>query len=34
MNLTWSLLDDIKTKQLKWYECVQRIEEKRVPKKC
>ena len=32
MNLTWSLLDDIKTKQLQWYGRVQRIEEKRVPK--
>ena len=28
-----SLLDDIKTKQLKWYGHVQRMEEGRLPKK-
>jgi len=28
-----SLLDDIKMKQLKWYGCVQRMEEGRLPKK-
>ena len=32
MNLTRSLLDDIKTKQLQWYGHVQRIEEGRLPK--
>ena len=32
MNVTWSLLDDIKTKQLKQYGRVQRIEKKRVTK--
>jgi len=33
MNVTRSLLDDIKTKQLKWCRHVQRMEEGRVPKK-
>jgi hypothetical protein len=33
MNLTRSLLDDINTKQLKWYGYVQRMEEGRLPKK-
>ena len=33
MNVTRSLLDDIKTKQLKWYGHVQRMEEGRLPKK-
>ena len=33
MNVTRSLLDDIKTKQLKWYGRVQRMEEERLPKK-
>jgi len=33
MNATRSLLDDIKTKQLKWYGHVQRMEEGRLPKK-
>jgi hypothetical protein len=33
MNVTRSLLEDIKTKQLKWYGHVQRMEERRVPKK-
>ena len=32
MNVTRSLLDDINTKQLKWYEHVQRMEEGRLPK--
>ena len=32
MNVTRSLLDDIKTKQLQWYGRVQRMEEGRVPK--
>ena len=32
MNVTRSLLDDIKTKQLQWYEHVQRMEEGRLPK--
>ena len=32
MNLTKSLLDDIKTQQLKWYGHVQRMEEGRLPK--
>jgi hypothetical protein len=32
MNVTRSLLDDIKTKQLKWYGHVQRMEEGRLPK--
>ena len=31
MNVTRSLLDDIKTKQLQWYGHVQRIEEGRLP---
>jgi hypothetical protein len=31
MNVTRSLLDDINTKQLKWYGYVQRIEERRLP---
>ena len=29
MNVTRSVLDDIKTKQLQWYEYVQRMEEGR-----
>ena len=33
LNVTRSLLDDIKTKQLKWYGHVQRMEEGRLPKK-
>jgi len=33
MNVTWSLLDDIKTKQRKRYGNVQRMEEGRLPKK-
>ena len=33
MNVTRSLLDDIKTKQLKWYGHVQGMEEGRLPKK-
>ena len=33
MNVTRSLLDEIKTKQLKWYGHVQRMEEGRLPKK-
>jgi hypothetical protein len=33
MNVTRSLLDDTKTKQLKWYGHVQRMEEGRLPKK-
>ena len=33
MNLTRSLLEDIKTKQLKWYGNVQRMEEGRLRKK-
>jgi len=32
MNVTRSLLDDIKTKQLQWYGHVQRMEERRLPK--
>jgi hypothetical protein len=32
MNVTRSLLDDIKIKQLQWYGHVQRMEEKRLPK--
>ena len=32
MNVTRSVLDDIKTKQLQWYGHVQRMEEGRVPK--
>jgi len=32
MNLAWSLLDDINTKQLQLYGHVQRIEERRLPK--
>jgi hypothetical protein len=32
MNVTKSLLDDIKTKQLQWYGHVQRMEEWRLPK--
>jgi hypothetical protein len=32
INVTRSLLDDIKTKQLKWYGHVQRMEERRLPK--
>jgi len=33
INVTMSLLDDIKTKPLKWYGHVQRMEEGRLPKK-
>jgi len=33
MNVTRSLLDDIKTQQLKWYGYVQRMEEGRLSKK-
>ena len=33
MNVTRSLLEDIKTKQLKRYGHVQRMEEGRLPKK-
>jgi len=33
MNVARSLLDDIKTQQLKWYGHVQRMEERRLPKK-
>ena len=33
MNVTRSLLEDIKTKHLKWYGHVQRMEEGRLPKK-
>ena len=33
MNVTRSLLEDIKTKQLEWYGHVQRMEEGRLPKK-
>ena len=33
MNVRRSLLEDIKTKQLKWYGHVQRMEEGRLPKK-
>jgi len=33
INVTTSLLDDIKTQQLKWYGHVQRMEEGRLPKK-
>jgi hypothetical protein len=33
MYITRSLLEDIKTKQLKWYGHVQRMEEGRLPKK-
>jgi hypothetical protein len=32
MNVTRSLLDDIKTKQLQWYGHVQRMEGGRLPK--
>jgi len=32
MNMTRSLLEDIKTKQLQWYGHVQRMEEGRLPK--
>jgi hypothetical protein len=32
MKVTKSLLDDIKTKQLRWYGHVQRLEERRLPK--
>jgi hypothetical protein len=32
MNVTRPLLDDINTKQVKWYEHVQRMEEGRLPK--
>jgi hypothetical protein len=33
MNVTRSLLDDIKTRQLKWYGHVERMEEGRLQKK-
>jgi len=33
MNVTRSLLDDIKTKQFQWYGHVQRMEEGRCQKK-
>ena len=33
MNVARSLLEDIKTKQLKWYGHVRRMEERRLPKK-
>ena len=33
MSVVRSLLDDIKTNQLKWYGHVQRMEEGRLPKK-
>ena len=33
INVAWSLLDDTKTKQLKRYGLVQRMEEGRLPKK-
>ena len=32
MNVTRSLLDDFKSKQLQWYGHVQRMEEGRLPK--
>jgi len=32
MNVVKSLLHDIKTKQLQWYGCIQRMEEGRLPK--
>jgi hypothetical protein len=32
MNVTRSLLDDMKTKQLQWYGHVQRMEQVRLPK--
>jgi len=32
MNVTRSLLEDIKTKQLQWYGHVQRMKERRLPK--
>jgi hypothetical protein len=32
MKVTRSPLDDIKTKQLRWYKHVQRMEEGRLPK--
>ena len=32
MDVTRSLVDDIKTKQLQWYGNVQRMEEERLPK--
>jgi hypothetical protein len=32
MNVTRTILDDINTKQLKWYGHVQRMEEGRFPK--
>ena len=32
MNVRRSLLDDINTKQLKWYGHIQRMEEGRLPK--
>ena len=33
MNVTRSLLEDIKTKQLKWYGHIQRMEEGRLPER-
>jgi len=33
VNVTRSLLDEIKTKQLKWYGHIQRMEEGRLPNK-
>ena len=33
MNVTRSLLEDSKTKEIKWYGHVQRMEEGRLPKK-
>jgi hypothetical protein len=32
MNVTRTLLDDVKIKQLQWYGHVQRMEEGRLPK--
>jgi hypothetical protein len=32
INVTRSVLDDIKTKQLQWYGHVQRMEEERLPR--
>jgi hypothetical protein len=32
MNVTRSVLDNIKTKKLQWYGHVQRMEERRLPK--
>ena len=33
MDVTGSVLEDIKTKQLQWYGHVQRMEEGRLPKR-